>query len=380
MSRFMLVVPPLTGHVAPLVGVRNDLVARGHDVLWVGDAEHLRPMVGAQPVHDCGLGALPTRPPGVRGAAALKLLVQDILVPLAEAMTPAVDAAIHRFQPDVVVADQQAYAGALAADRHGIKWATSASTPAELLNPFPPKVQDWLHGILTNLRTRLGGTATGPDPRFSESLILAFTTPELAGTAAGADRPVRFVGPVLTSRPEEPWSRPWQDDAPTILITLGTVNTDIGAHFLTQCANALSTRTDLRAVIVDPGGHLGPTPDTITVAPRVPQLSVIAESDLVICHAGHNTVCEALWHGRPLIVAPIRDDQQIIAGHVANTGTGVRLRFTRTTPTKVSEAIDTTLNNPTYTKAAQRIRDSFHSAGSAAAAATHLQELASDAG
>jgi UDP:flavonoid glycosyltransferase YjiC (YdhE family) len=47
----------------------------------------------------------------------------------------------------------------------------------------------------------------------------------------------------------------------------------------------------------------------------------------VVCHGGHNTVCEAVAHGVPLVVTPIRDDQPIIARQVADAGAGIRLHF-----------------------------------------------------
>ena len=36
MSRVLIVVPPLTGHVNPTIGVGLELTARGHDVRWAG--------------------------------------------------------------------------------------------------------------------------------------------------------------------------------------------------------------------------------------------------------------------------------------------------------------------------------------------------------
>lgn len=43
-------------------------------------------------------------------------------------------------------------------------------------------------------------------------------------------------------------------------------------------------------------------------------------------------MCEALWHAVPLVVAPIRDDQPVVAGQVTDAGAGVRVRFGRGGP------------------------------------------------
>jgi UDP:flavonoid glycosyltransferase YjiC (YdhE family) len=87
-------------------------------------------------------------------------------------------------------------------------------------------------------------------------------------------------------------------------------------------------------------------------------------------------VCEALWHGVPLVVAPIRDDQPVVAGQVVDAGAGIRVRFGRVTAPKLGAAIDAVLHEPGYRAAAGRIRTAFRAAGGARAAATHLEELA----
>ncbi|MFD0345555.1 glycosyltransferase [Kitasatospora aburaviensis] len=96
----------------------------------------------------------------------------------------------------------------------------------------------------------------------------------------------------------------------------------------------------------------------------------------MVCHAGHNTVCESLWHGVPLVVAPIRDDQPVVAGQVAAAGAGVRVRFGRTDATRLGQALDEVVDNAAHRAAARRIGDSFRAAGGASAAAAHLEQLA----
>ncbi|GLZ35968.1 glycosyl transferase [Lentzea sp. NBRC 105346] len=352
MSRFLLVVPPLPGHIAPLRGVADALTARGHEVAWAGVGEVF-------PCDTDDFHPASFHRPSLRGAAALKFLVEDYLVPLAQRMEPGVTAAIKTFEPDLVVVDQQTYAGAFAADRLGVPWVTSASTTTELTDPYPPKIEEWLLSRLTELG--------GFDPRFSPSLVLAYSSAELTGPVS---RPVSFVGPML------PPCSPSPVDPPLVFVTLGTVNDGIGGRFLNECVSALASR-DVRAVVVDPGGHLGPVPPNVVVAPHVDQLAVLASASLVICHGGHNTVCETLWHGLPLVVAPIRDDQQVVAGQVAASGAGVRLRFAHATAAQIGAAVDELLVSPSFLAAAQRIQRSFLDAGGAAAAVGLLEGLIS---
>jgi MGT family glycosyltransferase len=383
-SRFLFVVPPFVGHVNPTVGVAAALVERGHQVAWAGAASVVRPLIGDRgPVFDCAVPATldAPRPVGLRGFAALEVLWRDVLVPLADAMVAGVAAAVDRFAPDVLVVDQQAMAGALVGDRTGLPWATSATTSAELTDPLAglPRVARWLAKLMGELRQRHLGSSSGQDLRFSRRLVLAFSTEELVGKTELFDAPVRFVGPVLDGRPSA-IEFPWQLLDPSrslVLVTLGTANVDSGHRFLGECVTALRERADrLQAVVVDPAGALAVDDDLdVLVRLRIPQLALLAKASAVVCHAGHNTVCECLDNGLPSVLAPIRDDQPIIADQVVRAGAGTRLRFSKATAQHIGAAVDTVLNVPSYRDNANRIRESFRSAGGSTAAAAHLERL-----
>jgi zeaxanthin glucosyltransferase len=382
-TRFLFVVPPLVGHINPLVGVAAQLRADGHQVGWVGATESVTHLLGGDTEFYPRNSRLPSdivvrRPPELRGFASLKFLWEEFLVPLAEQMAPLVQAAVDDFQPDVLLVDQQALAGALVAERCGIPWATSASTSAELISPLAgmPKLEAWLAELLGGLRARLGDPAASGDLRFSPHLVLAFTTEALVGKVDGD---VRFVGPSISARPDStdfPW-RELDKNRKLVLVTLGTANVDAGDRFLAESVQALGELSDrVQGIVVDPTGTVEPVGDVL-IRHRVPQLELLAHCAAVVCHGGHNTVCEALSNGVPLVVAPIRDDQPIVAQQVVDAGAGVRLRFGRTTAGQLRTAIESTLDNPDYAEGARTIQRSFATAGGSGAAARCLVDLAS---
>jgi MGT family glycosyltransferase len=386
-KRFLFVVPPLVGHINPTVGMARALLGRGHDVAWAGVPEVVMPLVGSQTtVFRCAAplpGQSGVRPPEMRGAAALQFLWERFLCPLARVMLPGVQAAVDEFAPDVLVVDQQALAGALVAERAALPWATLATTSSELTDPLAgmPKVAAWLHDLMAELRRSFGDPEAAGDLRFSPYLTLALTTESLVGPITRRE-PIRFVGPSLGGRPggdDFPWS--WLDgERQAVLITLGTVNPDVGSRFLGESARALQARPACQAVIVDPGDVLSRGGENVLIRRAVPQLRLLPHVDAVVCHAGHNTVCETLSCGLPLVVAPIRDDQPIVAKQVVDAGAGIRLRFNRAGATQIGAAVEAVLGEPRYGQAARRVQASFRAAGGAGSAAGHLEELAARTG
>lgn len=391
--KVLFAVPPLAGHVNPTVAVGAELAARGHEIAWTGPASALARLLPPQarilPAgEDLGGGyaELHERWRDLRGVGALRFLWEEALVPLARAMVPGVTRAVRTFGPAVLVADQQALAGPLVARRLGVPWVTSASTSAELTRPFAdfPKVGEWVAGQISGLLAEFGAARGGPagradwDPRFSERLVLVFSTPELVG--AGADFPPHhaFVGPAFGARPATP-GFPWQRLDPgrrRVLVSLGTLNQAAGARFYGAVLGAAERLAEeVQFVIAAPSSLIGDAPDHVLLQERVPQLELLPHLDAVVCHAGHNTVCEALAYGLPLVVAPIRDDQPIVARQVVEAGAGVRVRFGRTRAEELRDALTAVLDDPGPRRAARRIQASFAAAGGAAAAADRLEKL-----
>ena len=392
MSRFLFVVPPLVGHINPTVGLGARLAAEGHEVAWAGHPEFVARLVGPRAtVFPCAVPDVTAdRPAELRGPAALKFLWESFLIPLGESMIPGVEAAAEAFKPDVMVVDQQAVAGAVVAERLGIPWATSATTAAELADPLGgmPKVAAWLREMLLDLELKHGDPkaaesgryqGTYGDIRFSPNLVIAFSTEELSGRHPELADTLRYVGPSIADRPADldfPWhALPEPGTKPIILISVGTANADAGGAFLRACADAIAARPDLFAVIADPANAITAPPTNALTAPHIPQLELLPLTSAVICHAGQNTVCESLYHGIPLVLAPIRDDQPIVAQQAVDAGVAERIRFSRARAEQVGAALDSVLTQPGYRAAAERVAASFKAAGGADAAARYLIQM-----
>jgi UDP:flavonoid glycosyltransferase YjiC (YdhE family) len=96
----------------------------------------------------------------------------------------------------------------------------------------------------------------------------------------------------------------------------------------------------------------------------------------VICSAGQSTVNEALAHGVPLVVAPIRLGELAVAEQVKRAGAGLAVSFSEATPAQLTAAVTAVLDEPGYRAHARRIGEEYSAAGGTDAAAARLAALA----
>jgi len=407
MGRFLFVASPIIGHVLPTLPVGRELMDRGHDVAWTGHAREIGeplpewtpfiPLADALPqdVLDEVNAKIGGRANGLAGFIGVW---RDFVGPVARQMAPGLHAVIDSFQPDVVVVDQQAIAGAVVAETRGLPWVTSATTAVELIGWLgerhadladryldPPtiayllKLRDWLKTFIHDLVVDLGldpGRAETFEPRFSDRLVIAFTTNELLGFDPHFPEHFVLVGPSIGERRtdiEFPWE--WLDDSrPLVLVTLGTINWRGGARFFRVAAEALSTM-DVQAVFIAPDGVEFTPPPNVLVCEKVPQLDLLDHVDAVVTHGGQGTVCETLNVGKPMVVAPIRDDQPMNAEQVVRSGAGLSVRYMRVTADQLRGALVSVLTDKQFRAAAERVQASFAAAGGATLAADRLERL-----
>ncbi|MWK37631.1 hypothetical protein GEV43_28640 [Actinomadura sp. J1-007] len=378
----MFAVPPIAGHVAPTVAVGAELARRGHNVAWTGHKPALERMLrsGSRILPACGapfadgIEEVRNEWERLRGPAALRFLWEDFVVPLGEAMLPGVEAAIDRFRPNVVIADQHVLAAPVAARRRGLPWATSAATSAEFARPLAalPKVEEWVRELIAGFQLSHGiADEDLIDLRFSDHLVLAFCTGALVGDVSFFPDHFAFVGPASGRRQtcDFPWQ--WLDGRPAVLVTL---DGSPGERFFRVAEDAVRGM-DVQAVFAAPSGVLADPPPNVLVREHVPRLKLLERMAAVVSHGDHGTVCESLANGLPLVVAPVRGDQPVTARQVEASGAGIAVRFGRVRAGELREALDAVLSEAAYREAAGRVRDSFAAAGGAAEAADRLEKL-----
>ncbi|MGE5828637.1 MAG: glycosyltransferase [Micromonosporaceae bacterium] len=378
MARFLIVVVPVVARVWPAVAIGDALAAMGHEVAWCGPESDLRPLIGP------GQSIYPTGKRSYRGfqeigLASVRELWDEYLVPLNRFIQEPVDLAVADYRPDVVFADQYAVAGALAAYRHGVRWATLSAGILELTPPAEdPGVREWARARLAPMLPAAGlPVDDGLDLLFSPDLVIATTARALTGLAPIPEQCV-LIGAALGARRTDPsfdWGW-WDPDRRHVLVTSGTLSAHLVRDFLARVMVALQPLASRVQAVFNAAADAVPDPPShVLIAPRVPMLELMPRLDAVVCQSGQSTVNEALLHGVPLVVAPIRWERAV-AEQVTRTGAGVEVSYADATATQLAAAVTAVLDQPSYRANARRMSEEYVAAGGTSAAAAHLVALA----
>ncbi len=380
-ARFLFVIVPVTARTWPAVAIGDALAASGHEVAWCGPESALRPLLRPDAI------IYPTGKRSYRefhevGTAAVRELWDQYLTPLNRFIQGTVDRAVADYRPDVVVADQYALAGTLAAYKHGVPWAHLAFGALELT---PPAEDDSLREYVKSKLERAWATAGLPvddqvNLLFSPYLVIATTSRALTGAVPLPDNCV-LIGAAIGPRRTDPGFRWdwWDASRRHVLVTPGTLSEHLVHGFVPRMMAALEPMAGRVQVVLNASADMMPDPPShVLVAPRLPMLELMPRLDVVVCTGGQSTVNEALLNGVPLIIAPIRLGELSVAEQVTRAGAGLEVSFAEATPAQLAAAVTALLDEPGYRAKARQIGAEYAAAGGTGAAAARLVALASD--
>jgi MGT family glycosyltransferase len=115
--------------------------------------------------------------------------------------------------------------------------------------------------------------------------------------------------------------------------------------------------------------------DNMTGAEFLPQTSILPQVDLVITHGGNNTVTEALYFGRPMVVLPLFWDQYDNAQRIAETGLGLRLDTYGHEPDELLGAVDRLLGDAALARRLGELAAALQAAPGTTRAADLVEQL-----
>ena len=389
MAKFVFVVPPLTGHINPTLSMGTTLIERGHRVGWItldeslgdklpegGELLVIRYNQNDQQKKDSEKYLDIITKKIVYGIDSIKFLYEEVLIPLNRHSYDGIAGLLDQFKPDLVITDHQMFAGAIAATNKNYPYVTSVTAPAAIkVMDELPKVHEWEVNQIVELQKEFGISTTG-SIACSDLATLVFTSRDFFGEMDLPEH-FKFVGPVFNRRKNRipfTWEA-FHTSKPKILVSIGTTfDHEHKKNFFAKVIDAFADE-DLQVIVVSDPALFEEWPANFTVQRQVPQLELLPHLDAVVCHGGHNTVCETLMNGLPMVVIPIAYDQSHVAGRVFRVGAGERLNFNRFKASHLKEAVNKVLQNDSYKIAAEQIKLSFIQAGGTESAADLLEAL-----
>jgi MGT family glycosyltransferase len=376
MFKIAFIVPPFLGHIFPTLGIGKELILRGHHVYWISMLATLEEMIpeGGKCIIVKSSSELYSDIDF--GLQSLQGLYEKILIPLNLSMYYAVKPYIESENFDVIVTDHQAFAGAVLAHEFNIPYITSVTAPAAIEQSVHfPEVMNYEHDQIVKLQYLLGVDNAEPLVCASPLTLVYTTTAFLQNKSFPLT--YKFVGPSIEGRISDETPLLEIDERnsskPKVLVTLGSLlKRDL--TFVDKVIEAFKNEDVTVILVADPALKTS-WPSNFLVYHHVPQMSVLEKVQAVICHAGYNTVCEALSFGLPIITLPMVNDQSYIATKVKNSGAGIRLKYKRLKSNHLTESLRELLTNPAYARAAMNIKRSFEKAGGSWQAANLIERF-----
>jgi UDP:flavonoid glycosyltransferase YjiC (YdhE family) len=369
--RVLCTTQPASGHFHPLVPVARALVAAGHEVRFACSPSFC-PDIAAS-----GFAAIPAGLDWLEAAFLATFprfgeLLATAGLPVAaawaseavfagataERMAPDLLALARDWPPDLVVREPMEFGGYLAAEALGLPHATVE------VGSFDPYTGH--DGAVARSLDRLRAAhGLPPDPDLARPyhyLHLSAAPPGYQDPAVPLPPTAHALRPVVFDRSGEEGLPPWVADLParpTVYATLGTVvNRRPGA----LPAIIAGLRDEPFNLVVTTGRNqdpdtFGPQPPNVHLARYIPQSALLPRCDLVVSHAGFNTVVAGIAHGLPQVAIPLGADQPDHARRVARLGLGRVVAPGDFSPEAVREAVRAVLADPTYRRNAERLRD-----------------------
>ncbi len=208
-----------------------------------------------------------------------------------------------------------------------------------------------------------------------EQLNLVYTSRRFQPFSKTFGEAFRFVGTCLGERASQSVSD-WQllDSEPLVYVSMGTLfNLEpelYGKIF--EVLKKMPYRVVASVSSELSESSLREIPDNWILKPYVPQLKILPRSLLFITRGGMNSVSEALYFGKPLLIVPYLLEQAIVARRVVDLGAGLALSPREVTPQKLRETINELVFNPGYAAASRALGAGLREAGGAERAAQEI--------
>ncbi|WP_068621299.1 macrolide family glycosyltransferase [Paenibacillus tuaregi] len=382
MARVLFINAGSEGHINPTIGVVQELVARGEEVVYFC-IEAYREKIEKTGATVRTFDDQKFIKAFISGGRTYLLERVNGLLLTADIVIPSVLEQIKDEHFDYIIHDSMFGCGRLIAGILKLPAVNSCTSFAQTqvsfeqiveqsftgaLSEAVESIQDKYQNLTAKVKESYGIEIYSPYEVFCNPapLNLVYTIKDFQPDGAVFDQSYKFVGPSISSRlTQNSFDFSAIKGTSLIYISLGTVFNQ-AVDFYNLCFEALGNTE--HTVVMSIGNHvqisdLGEVPNNFIVKNYVPQTHVLQHAKLFVTHGGMNSTHEGLYNGVPLIVLPQSADQPMIAGQVARIGAGLTLQMHSLTANELRGAVDHVLSHSSFKQAAAKMRESLQQSG-----------------
>ncbi|MEK4345155.1 macrolide family glycosyltransferase [Paenibacillus sp. FSL P4-0184] len=382
MARVLFINAGSEGHINPTIGVVQELISRGEEVVYF-TIEAFQERMEETGAIVRTLDAQQFIKAFISGGRDYLLERVNGLLLTADIVIPSVLEQIKGEHFDYIIHDSMFGCGRLLAQILNLPAINSCTSFAQTKESFDQvmerfyteapaeivkAVDDRFQSLTIKIKEQYGVQIHSPYEVFCNPapLTIVYTTREFQPYGEAFDPSYKFVGPSISSRlTPDHFDFSAIKGKDLIYISMGTVFNQ-ASDFYKLCFEAFGN-TDY-TIVMSIGNKvqiydLGEIPPNFIVKNYVPQTDILQYTKIFITHGGMNSAHEGLYYGVPLIVIPLSADQPIIAEQVVNIGAGIKLQMQGLTATELREAVERVLTLPSFQKAVATTKDSFRTSG-----------------
>lgn len=418
MTRFGIFCPPAIGHLNPMCAIGRELKRRGHTIVFFGVPDTLTKIadldftfceIGAGDYPLGKIDAAYKQLGNLTGRSGLKFTISQFREENQMLFREAPQA-IRDAEIEVLIIDQVTLCMGTVADHLEIPFVTICNAMLVNREPaVPPYSTHWSYAATrrARLRNTIGNTLVSfltrqlwqdivtqrrqwnlspyriRDDAYSSLAQLCQLPPTFDFPRERLPTHFHYIGRFQDPSGTEPITFPVPafpfdqlDGRPLIYASLGTLQNQRPEIFECIAQACLPLEAQLVVSLGNPTAEPVGLPGAPIVVPFAPHQELISRSQVVITHAGMNTVLTALGCGVPLVAVPITNEQPGIAARVQHSGAGQTIQLDQLNEATLRAAVFDVLTHSRYREQAQRLQANIQEAGGVERAAQILEQVA----
>ena len=400
MANIFIATLPASGHVNPMLAIARTLTERGNTVRWYC-AKPFASKIEYAEAKLVEMQALPHRGQGNGNKPMARFLRwlgfggtmvdwNSTFIDPIEGQVCELEAALEAFPADVLLSDPVMISAAIVAERQALPWAILGIMPLKIksrdvppfllgMKPHNSLLGRWwiefLHWFAEHIvfreplkyyraKAEQNGWAFKSFMDFaSPYLHLQASVPALEYPRSDLPAQIHYIGPLIPEPepgfvPPAWWNELAQAHKPVVLVTQGTIATDIDKLL----KPALQALRDEDIIVVATTVSKTPQelgleiPKNARVEQFIPFANLMPYVSVCVTNGGFGGVSLALANGVPVIVAGITEEKPEVANRVEYARAGINLRTATPSRDQIRNAVRKVLSDQRYHEGAMKIQ------------------------